>query len=44
MNNKVRVRLDGSTQPQDAYLQIEENYVDIEYKHIYTDKVITMNE
>lgn len=44
MNNKVRVRLDGSTQPQDAFLQIEENYVDIEYKHIYTDKVITMNE
>lgn len=43
MNNKVRVRLDGSTKPQDAIIEITENFVDIEYKHIYTDDLYNMN-
>ena len=40
----VRVRLDGSTQPQDSFYLIKDNYVDIEYEHIFVEKEYTLEE
>lgn len=40
----VRVRLDGSTQPQDNYMQIKENFVDVEYLYDYVDREMSLDE
>lgn len=40
----VRVRLDGSTQPQDNYMQIKENFVDVEYLYDYVDREMSLDD
>lgn len=34
----VRVRLDGTSRPDDMFNGINDNYVDIEYKYLYVDR------
>ena len=40
----VRVRLDGTSRPDDMFNGINDNYVDIEYKFLYVDRERTKEE